>query len=114
MGKQINYKLIDQVADAVARDDEERRLFNLASIALIHEDYELIKQIFGDEVKIELHMHKPFESMGYISIIGPMIEPNDPELFLQICKRSSNLEFYPRTDNCVQCNLTYHNLKVKA
>lgn len=112
---QAELEYLDAVIMAMAEQmeeyDERTSFLNLDTQKLILASFMKLKEeVSGDNVKISRVFHKPYQSMGYISITGKNIVIKNPKTFAAILKLASSTEVYPKTDGSIQINLTYHGL----
>lgn len=59
---------------------------------------------------IKTHIHEPFYSDAYISIIGDEIDIVDTKLFAYLCKKASSFEVYPLVNGKVQSNIGFDGI----
>ena len=107
----INEALLS-LAKAVERDENRTSILNYTTLKIMQFSYKVLKGMLCDkDVSITYTLHKPYTSMGYISITSRSeIIIDDTEAFAVISKFASNIEIYKRTDGIIQINLTYHGL----
>ena len=103
--------IISAFGEQIEADEERTSFLNLDTKKLMTASLLAIKKaIEGDSVKVQYHLHEPYTSMGYISIIGKDVRIIDPKMFSAISQLASNIEVFPKTDGSVQANLTFHGL----
>lgn len=107
----INEALLS-LAEDVEREEERMSIINYTTLQIMQISYRaLLGMLDKKNVKITYTLHKPYTSMGYITITSRSeIKVDDPEVFAAISKLASNIEVYQRTDGIIQINLTYHGL----
>lgn len=100
------------LAEDVERDEERTSITNYNTLKTMQISYKaLLGMLDKKNVKVTYTLHKPYTSMGYITITSRSeIKVNDPAIFAAISKLASNIEVYKRTDGIIQINLTYHGL----
>lgn len=100
------------LAEDIERDEERASITNYRTLKIMQFSYRALLGMLGKkDVSITYTLHKPYTSMGYISIMSRNdIMFNDPRAFAAISKLASNVEAYQRTDGVIQINLTYHGL----
>lgn len=100
------------LAEDIARDEEGTSITNYQTMKIMQLSYRALLGMLGKkDVSITYMLHKPYTSMGYISIMSRNdIKINNPKVFAVISKLASNIEAYKRTDGMIQINLTYHGL----
>ncbi len=107
----INEALLS-LAEDVERDEERASITNYNTLKIMQISYKaLLDMLDKKNVRVTYTLHKPYTSMGYISITSRSeIKVDDPGVFAAISKLASNIEAYKRTDGVIQINLTYHGL----
>jgi hypothetical protein len=100
------------LAEDIERDEERASITNYRTLKIMQFSYRALLGMLGKkDVSITYTLHKPYTSMGYISIMSRNdIKINNPKVFAVISKLASNIEAYKRTDGMIQINLTYHGL----
>lgn len=61
-------------------------------------------------VKVDCELYTPYNSMGYVSVVGKKLVFRKPEWFMKAVELSNNFEVYPKTNGTVQMNFTFHGL----
>lgn len=103
--------IIFGLAEEAEKNDEQTSFLNIGAQKLMMASYNKLKDIVsGSNVQVRRVFHEPYNSMGYISIVGNDIVVKDSAIFAAVLKLASNIEIYPKTDGTVQINLTYHGL----
>ena len=103
--------IIFGLAEEAEKNDEQTSFLNFSTQKLMMVSYNKLKDIVsGSNVQVRRVFHEPYNSMGYISIVGNDIAVKDSAMFAAVLKLASNIEIYPKTDGTVQINLTYHGL----
>lgn len=105
--------VISAMAEQLEEDEEGTSFLNLDTQKLIMASFKKLKEnVFhgNSDVQVSYELHQPFQSMGYISIIGKVISIYNPKVFAAISSLASNVEVYPKTNGTIQINLTYHGL----
>lgn len=104
--------IVTAVADAAEIDDSQTSIINQYKIMQVLYTYKVMKYLTkGDGgVKVSYELHKPYGSMGSVSVVGKQISFKNPEWFMKAVEMSANFEVYPKTDGTVQMNFTFHGL----
>lgn len=104
--------IVTTVGDAVADNDRKTSFVNVYKIQQVLYVYKVMKYLTKGQsgVKISYELYKPFNSMGYVSVIGKKIVFRKPEWFMKAVELSNNFEVYPKTNGTVQMNFTFHGL----
>lgn len=107
-------KLLDDIVLAVAEkaayDNSKTSVVVPTKLKLISESYKLLKYMFGSGVKVTYTLHKPYNSVGYITIEGKHINVKKPSSFIAIVEAASNFEVFITLHGKIVMNLTYHGL----
>lgn len=104
--------IVTTVGDTVADNDRRTSFVNVYKIQQVLYVYKVMKYLTKGQsgVKISYELYKPFNSMGYVSVIGKKIVFRKPEWFMKAVELSNNFEVYPKTNGTVQMNFTFHGL----
>lgn len=102
-------ELLKSIGKIIVEQESLQMVDNETRIELVNKCFSSLKKIISG-AKITMHLHEPFNSMGYISIIGENYSINNPTLFASICKSASNIEVYPQTDGKVVINISFHRI----
>lgn len=107
----INETLLS-LAEDIEHDEDRASITNYNTLKIMQLSYKELSGMFVNKgVSVNYTLHKPYTSMGYISIISHNeIKIDNPKVFAAVLKLSSNVEAYKRTDGLIQINLTYHGL----
>lgn len=92
-------------------EDMETQMVNPCRIQEILYTYKVLKYLTkGSKAKVTYELHKPYKSMGYVSVEGKNLSFKNMKWFLKAVELSSNFEVYPKTNGKVQMNFTFHGL----
>lgn len=73
--------------------------------------YKLMRYLTkGTKAKVKYELHKPYTSMGVVTVVGSPITITNSKWFVKAVEFASNFEVYPKTDGTVQMNFTFHGL----
>ena len=89
----------------------ENPVFDNKKIDRIIEAIVLLKKWSCDNYQI-LEIGVDYGDIVSISLIGEDIIINDMSKFSEICSFASNMEIYPRTDETVVIDFTFHNILI--
>lgn len=64
----------------------------------------------GENLVFSYELHKPFTSMGYISVEGDNLHFDRMEWFCRIAEFADNTEIYPLTNGRIRMSFTFHGL----
>lgn len=103
--------LISAVGAQAESEDMETQMINPYRIQEILYTYKVLKYLTrGSKAKVTYELHKPYKSMGYVSISGKNLSFKNMKWFLKAVELSSNFEVYPKTNGTIQMNFTFHGL----
>lgn len=110
--EEVSIEALMSLAMDIEHDEERTSIMNYNTLKIMQLSYRALLGMLGNkDVSIAYTLHKPYTSMGYISISSRSeIQVDDPKVFAVILKLASNVEVYKRTDGVIQINLTYHGL----
>lgn len=108
-------EMLDDIINAIGEEakieDMETQMVNPYKLKSVLYTFKLLKYLTkGKKAKITYELHKPYKSMGYVSITGLDLSFDKMEWFLKAVELASNFEVYPKTDGTVQMNFTFHGL----
>lgn len=102
---------IRKLGEILQKQDNQDMLINLPRVKMVQGVYEIVKDIFaGTGAKVTCELHKPYKSMGSISIEAPQIMFEEPRVFKKLTELASNTEVYPLTKNAIRMTFTFHGL----
>jgi len=103
--------IVVTVGESVKEDESRTSIINPIKLRQIEFTYKALRYMTnGSNAKVSYKLHEPFNSVGFVSVVGEDISFNHPEWFLKIAEYASNIEVYPKTDGTVQMNFTFHGL----
>lgn len=103
--------LISAVGAQAESEDMETQMINPYRIQEILYTYKVLKYLTrGSKAKVTYELHKPYKSMGYVSVSGKNLSFKNMKWFLKAVELSSNFEVYPKTNGTIQMNFTFHGL----
>lgn len=103
--------IISTVGESIVNDERRTSIINPIKLQQIRFAYKTLQYMMkGSEVKVSYKLHEPFNSVGYVSLVGRMINIKRPEWFIKVAEYASNFEVYPKTDGTIQANFTFLGL----
>lgn len=103
--------LISAVGAQAKYEDMETQMINPYRIQEILYTYKVLKYLTrGSKAKVTYELHKPYKSMGYVSVSDKNLSFKNMKWFLKAVELSSNFEVYPKTNGTIQMNFTFHGL----
>ena len=103
--------LLDSLTEMIQEDENKVSLVvpkRLQQFAAAYNIMNHLTKVSG--AKLTYEQHKPFVSVGVITIIGKNLQIRRPDLFVKAARLASNINIYPRTDGAVQIDFTFHGL----
>ena len=106
--------LMSSLAETAKLEDEQPQIINPLKIQQLLYTFKMIKYATkGTNVKVTYELHKPYKSMGSVSVSGSNLLFEKTRWFLKAIEFASNFEVYPKTDGTCQMNFTFHGLTNK-
>lgn len=100
-----------EILSQIEREENAPAIINPDKILQMQVAHKILKQVAkGTGAKVTYKLHKPFKSMGSVSILGKNIKFDNPEWFIRLSKLASNVDIYPRTDGNIMIDFTFHGL----
>lgn len=101
----------EEILAQIEEEENTPALVNPNKMTQMQATYKILKQVAKSTgAKVTYELHKPFVSMGSISITGKRIRFENPEWFVKLSKLASNVDIYPRTDGKTVIDFTFHGL----
>lgn len=112
--EQVLDSIVLSIGELVANEDSKVAIANPDRIQYVLCTYKIMKYLFNKNsgVKVSYQLHKPFKSMGSVTLTGKQITFKKPDWFLRAVALANNFEVYPKTDGTVEMNFTFHDLTV--
>lgn len=103
--------IVSEVANQASNEDNRTAIVNPYRMCQIAYTYKVIKYLTrGTKAKVTCELHKPYKSMGSVSVVGANLTFRNTEWFMKAVEFASNFEAYPKTDGTIQMNFTFHGL----
>ena len=104
--------IVTTVTTEIVIDDNKTSVINPYKIQQVLYTYKVLKYLMkGNKgAKISYELHKPYKSIGSVSVVGRNLVFRKPEWFMKAVELANNFEVYPKTDGTVQMNFTFHGL----
>lgn len=107
-------ELLDAFIDSIVEQATEgttMSVINPMKTKMVESAYKVLKYATkGTKAKVTYELHKPYCSMGSVSIEGKNLTFDKPEWITAVAKIASNIDIYPKTNGCVRINFTFHGL----
>ena len=100
-------------AEEIEADEQRTSIVNPLRIRQLAAVYEKLRRAAAGKkgIGLDVRLHEPFRSMGYIELLGRQISlPADT--LLRCASAASNFHVSPRTDGNVSMLFTFHGLTV--
>ena len=105
--------MIKTLGEIIEKEDNRTALLNMEQLKKIGTVYALAKELFRDSgCKVSCELHKPYKSMGYVTIEGKNIHFAEPVWLNRMGQLAHNFEVYPLTNGKVRLTFTFHGLAV--
>lgn len=104
--------LITGLAAEKNKDESKISVINPHRIQQALYTYKVLKYLMksNKEAKVSYELHKPYQSMGSVSVFGKNLVFRKPEWFMKAVELANNFDVYPKTDGTVQMDFTFHGL----
>ena len=101
----------EEILAQIEEEENTPALVNPDKMLQIQAAYRILKQVSKDTgAKVTYELHKPFVSMGSVSIVGKSVSFKNPEWLVRLSKLASNVDIYPRADGKIVIDFTFHGL----
>lgn len=91
--------------------DENISVLNPMKLKAIKYTYSAMKYLTkGTGAKVTYELHKPFNSMGSVSVVGKNLTFSNPNWIMIAARLASNFNVYPKTDGSIRMDFTFHGL----
>ena len=110
--EQMLDSIVASVGDVASDDNSRTSVVNVYKMRQMLYVYKVMKYLAKGQkgVKVDCKLHTPYNSMGYVSVVGKKLAFRKPEWFMKAVELSNNFEVYPKTNGTVQMNFTFHGL----
>ena len=110
--EQMLDSIVASVGDVASDDNSRTSVVNVYKMRQVLYVYKVMKYLAKGQkgVKVDCKLHTPYNSMGYVSVVGEKLAFRKPEWFMKAVELSNNFEVYPKTNGTVQMNFTFHGL----
>lgn len=103
--------VIVTIGDAIIADESRPAIINPIKIQQMQFAYGVLKYLTkNSDAKLTYALHKPFQSMGSISVEGKNLMFTNSEWFSRASEFASNTDIYALTNGNVKMTLTFHGL----
>lgn len=103
--------IVDSIGKTIVTEDNLPAIINIENVKKLSNVFGIMKYLTrGTKSKVTYELHKPFKSMGSVTVTGKQILIRNPDLFLKAIKLSSNFDVYTKTNNTIEMDFTFHGL----
>ena len=103
--------IVTTVGEGAVVEDNKTSIINPYKIQQVSYTYKVLKYLTkGTAARVSYELHKPFKSMGSVTVTGKNLMFRKTEWFMKAVELSANFEVYPKTDGNVEMNFTFHGL----
>lgn len=103
--------IVTTVGEGAVVEDNKTSIINPYKIQQVSYTYKVLKYLTKEtDAKVSYELHKPFKSMGSVTVTGKNLMFRKTEWFMKAVELSANFEVYPKTDGNVEMNFTFHGL----
>lgn len=111
VGDNMDFDEIDYIAKILQAAENSNQIINKQRLSEFIRALSIVTEITkGTGIKVNYKMNETFKWMGSISMVSKCIGGINEEGFADAAKLASNVEFYPKIDGTVQCNLTFNGM----
>lgn len=105
--------IVNSIGKTIVKEDNQPAIINIENIKKLSNVFGIMKYLTrGTKSKVTYELHKPFKSMGSVTVTGKSITIRNPDLFLKAIKLSSNFDVYTKTNNTIEMDFTFHGLTI--
>lgn len=102
--------IVEALGNAIEQEESEPQVLNVPRMLLMVRAYKLIRQIAWDSWKITSAVHKPYTSMGVITIEAEEFTFDRLSVLQEVLSGASNVEIFPLTNGNLKMNITFHGI----
>lgn len=103
--------MIRDLADEITLAEADPAIVNPVKVYQIKFVYEAMKYLTrGTDAKVTYDLHKPFKSMGNVSVESKTLTIRDSVWFNRAARFASNMEIYPLVNGKFRLTFTFHRL----
>lgn len=103
--------LTSLIGEQAEIEDNTSAVVNPSKIQAVLYTYKVLKYMTKDKrAKVTYELHKPYKSMGSVSVTGKDLVFNNSKWFMIAVKLASNFNVYPKTNGTVRMDFTFHGL----
>lgn len=107
-------ELIDSIGQWILEDEKKPGILNPIRMKQMQFTHSVLKRLAeGCDANVTYAIHKPFLSMGSITVEGESLEFLDCKWLGRAMEFASCVEVYPLSNGNVRLTLTFHDLVVK-
>ena len=106
--------VLDAISEVIETEDKKPSVLSPVRFEQMNFCHAVLKYLTKDmkDVKLTYALHKPFKTMGYVTIEGKELTFTKSEWFARAAEFASSMEVYPLSQNKVRLTFTFHGLTV--
>lgn len=105
---------LDAFVDAIAEQTQDGctvSAVNPIKRKMVMAAYKVLKYATkGSSAKVTYELHKPYVSMGSVTVEGKELKFDKPEWITAVAKIASNVDIYPTASGKIRLEFTFHGL----
>ncbi len=110
---EYNNAFVEALGAAIEAEESEPHILNIPRIKQMANAYQELCALADPSCIISSTLHKPYTSMGVITIETPDFIFEDMRAIQQIVHNASNIEIYPLVDGTLRMSITFHGVAKK-
>ena len=105
---------LDEISEAIEKEDKKPTVMSPLRFEQMNFCHAVLKYLTKDMkgVKLTYALHKPFKTMGYVTVEGKELMFTKSEWFARAAEFANNMEVYPLEQNKVRLTFTFHGLTI--
>jgi len=112
--KKRDKKLMLKLGEAILQYQESLTIPNEDRISQVKTAHGLCRKFTdGEGLTVDMELHKPFKSMGSVSVKGKNVVFVDSDVFRRITTLASTFDVYPKTNGTIQVDFGFNGLMTK-
>ena len=106
-------KTLNALGARIEEDEKRTAFLNLPKARQVCAVFAMAYKLFeGTNTKVNYELHKPYQSMGYVTIEGSEIVFKKALWLSRLAEFASNFEIYPLKNGRLRLTYTFHGLTV--
>lgn len=104
-------ELILSLGEALKEADERPAILNVPKMKVLYGMIEIAEKLYkGTPVRVTHMIHKPFRSMGSVTLEGPDVVFADSEWLARFGALADNMEAYPLTNGRIRVSFGFNGI----